>query len=107
MADQFLNVQTLLIFALGLLAFVVGLSAGLLTGKVAYYLSGGKINPLIGATGVSAFPMAARTAHMIGRSDDPDNWLLMHAMAANTGGQIASVVAGAAMLSLAPTFLGV
>jgi len=106
-ADQFLNVQTLLIFALGLLAFIVGLSAGLLTGKVAYYLSGGKINPLIGATGVSAFPMAARTAHMIGRSDDPDNWLLMHAMAANTGGQIASVVAGAAMLSLAPMFLGV
>jgi sodium ion-translocating decarboxylase beta subunit len=107
LADQFLNVQTLLIFALGLLAFVVGLSAGLLTGKVAYYLSGGKVNPLIGATGISAFPMAARTAHMIGRSEDSDNWLLMHAMAANTGGQIASVVAGAAMLSLAPTFLGV
>jgi sodium ion-translocating decarboxylase beta subunit len=106
MADQFLNLRTLLIFALGLFAFVVGLSSGLLAGKVAYHLSGGKINPLIGATGVSAFPMAARTAHMIGRSDDPDNWLLMHAMAANTGGQIASVVAGGAMLSLAPMFLG-
>jgi sodium ion-translocating decarboxylase beta subunit len=105
-SEQFLNVGTLLIFALGLFAFVVGLSSGLLAGKVAYYLSGGKINPLIGATGVSAFPMAARTAHMIGRSEDPDNWLLMHAMAANTGGQIASVVAGGAMLSLAPLFLG-
>jgi len=107
MADQFLNLQTLLIFALGLLAFIVGISAGLLTGKVAYYLTGGKVNPLIGATGISAFPMAARTAHMIGRSEDPDNWLLMHAMAANTGGQIASVIAGGAMLSLAPMFLGV
>jgi sodium ion-translocating decarboxylase beta subunit len=106
-ADQFLNLRTLLIFGLGLLAFIVGLSAGLLTGKLAYYLTRGKVNPLIGATGISAFPMAARTAHMIGRSEDPDNWLLMHAMAANTGGQIASVIAGGAMLSLAPIFLGV
>lgn len=105
LADQFLNVGTLLIFGLGLFAFVVGLSAGLLTAKVAYHLTGGKVNPLVGATGVSAFPMAARTAHMIARSEDPDNWLLMHAMAANTGGQIASVVAGGAMLSLAPLFL--
>jgi sodium ion-translocating decarboxylase beta subunit len=107
MADQFLNLQTLLIFGLGLLAFIAALSAGLLTAKVGYYLTRGKVNPLIGATGISAFPMAARTAHMIGRSEDPDNWLLMHAMAANTGGQIASVVAGGAMLSLAPMFLGV
>jgi len=105
LADQFLNVGTLLIFGLGLFAFVVGLSAGLLTAKVAYHLTGGRVNPLVGATGVSAFPMAARTAHMIARSEDPDNWLLMHAMAANTGGQIASVVAGGAMLSLAPLFL--
>jgi carboxybiotin decarboxylase len=103
MADQFLNLRTLLIFGLGLFAFVIGLSAGLLTGKAAYYLSPSKINPLIGATGISAFPMAARTAHMIGRSEDPDNWLLMHAMATNTGGH--SV--GGAMLSLAPMFLGV
>jgi oxaloacetate decarboxylase beta subunit len=106
LADQFLNVGTLMIFALGLFAFIVGLSAGLLVAKAAYHLTGGKVNPLIGATGVSAFPMAARTAHMIARSEDPDNWLLMHAMAANTGGQIASVVAGGAMLSLAPIFLG-
>jgi len=105
-AEQFLNARTLLVFALGLLAFVTGLSAGLLGAKLAYYLTGGKINPLIGATGVSAFPMAARTAHMIGRSEDPDNWLLPHAMAANTGGQIASVIAGGAMLTLAPLFLG-
>ena len=106
LADQFLNVGTLMIFALGLFAFIVGLSAGLLAAKVAYHLTGGNVNPLIGATGVSAFPMAARTAHMIARSEDPDNWLLMQAMAANTGGQIASVVAGGAMLSLAPIFLG-
>jgi oxaloacetate decarboxylase beta subunit len=105
-AEQFLNFSTLLIFGLGLFAFLVGLSGGLLAAKTAYYLTGGKINPLIGATGVSAFPMAARTAHMIARSEDPDNWLLMHAMAANTGGQIASVIAGGAMLTLAPMFLG-
>jgi len=104
--EQFLNLSTLLVFALGLFAFVVGLSSGLIAGKAAYYLSGGKINPLIAATGISAFPMAARTAHMIGRSEDPDNWLLMHAMAANTGGQIASVIAGGTMLTLAPIFLG-
>jgi len=106
LADQFLNVTTLLIFGLGLLAFIVGISAGILSAKAAYYLTGGKVNPLVGGTGISAFPMAARTAHMIARSEDPDNWLLMHAMAANTGGQIASVVAGGAMLSLAPIFLG-
>jgi len=104
-ADDFLKLGTLLIFGLGLFAFIVGLSAGLLAAKVAYYITGGSVNPLVGATGVSAFPMAARTAHMIARSEDPDNWLLMHAMAANTGGQIASVVAGGAMLSLAALFL--
>ena len=99
-----MRTETLLVFALGLLAFIIGISAGLLAAKVAYYVTRGKINPLIGATGVSAFPMAARTAHMIARQDDPDNWLLMHAIAANTGGQIASVIAGGALLTFLPTF---
>lgn len=102
MADQFLTVQTLLVFALGIVAFVSGLAFGIIFAKIAYVLTKGKINPLIGATAVSAFPMAARTAHKIGRQEDPDNWLLMHAMAVNTGGQIASVVAGGIVLTFAP-----
>ncbi len=106
-AEIFLRVSTLIIFALGLVAFIVGISGGLIFAKLAYYLTGGKVNPLVGATGISAFPMAARTAHMIARRDDPDNWLLMHAMAANTGGQIASVIAGGALLTLTPMFFAV
>lgn len=106
-ADEFLRPQTLLVFGLGLFAFIVGISTGLISAKIAYYLTGGKVNPLIGATAVSAFPMAARTAHTIARQDDSDNWLLMHAMAANTGGQIASVIAGGALLTLLPLFFRV
>ena len=98
-ADNFLTLRTLLVFALGLLAFTVGLCGGILFAKLICHLTKGKVNPLIGATGVSAFPMAARTAHLIARSEDQDNWLLMHAMAANTGGQIASVIAGAVLLT--------
>ena len=103
-ADQFLTLETLLVFALGIVAFVSGLALGIIFAKIAYVLTKGRINPLIGATAVSAFPMAARTAHMIGRQEDPDNWLLMHAMAANTGGQIASVVVGGIILTYAPLF---
>jgi oxaloacetate decarboxylase beta subunit len=69
--------------------------------------TGGKINPLIGACGISAFPMAARTAHLLGRREDPDNWLLPQALAVNVGGQIASVAAGGAILSYAPFILSV
>lgn len=103
-ADAFLRPETLMVLAFGIFAFIVSLSSGLLAGKLAYYLTGGKINPLIGATGVSAFPMAARTAHAIAREEDPDNWLLMHAIAANTGGQITSVIAGGALLTFLPFF---
>ncbi|MEM3386544.1 MAG: sodium ion-translocating decarboxylase subunit beta [Nitrososphaerales archaeon] len=98
-ADQFLRLQTILIFALGLVAFIVGLSCGLLSAKLLNIITKGKVNPLLGATGVSAFPMAGRTAHLIAREEDQGNWLLMHAMAANVGGQIASVIAGAALLT--------
>ena len=98
-AENFLRHQTILVFALGLVAFITGLSCGLLAAKLLCILTGGKVNPLLGATGVSAFPMAGRTAHLIARSENPDNWLLMHAMAANVGGQIASVIAGAALLT--------
>ena len=99
MADQFLRFETLLIFGLGLLAFISALALGILSAKIACVLTKGKINPLIGATAVSAFPMAARTAHMIAREEDPDNWLLMQAMAVNAGGQIASVVVGGVVLT--------
>ncbi|MEM0079790.1 MAG: sodium ion-translocating decarboxylase subunit beta [Nitrososphaerota archaeon] len=105
-AEKFINIATLIVFALGLFAFFADLACGLLAAKLAYYLTGGKINPLIGATGISAFPMAARTAHLIARQEDPDNWILMHAIAANTGGQITSVIAGAIVLSLLPIHFG-
>jgi sodium ion-translocating decarboxylase beta subunit len=102
-ADIFLNIQTILIFALGVIAFVSALSGGILFAKLACFISHGKVNPLIGASGVSAYPMAGRTAHMIGRQEDPDNWLLQHAIAVNTGGQIASVVAAGVILTLLAT----
>jgi oxaloacetate decarboxylase beta subunit len=104
-AEAFLNPTTIYIFGLGLVAFVSAISIGLLFAKAANMVTGGKINPLIGACGISAFPMAARTAHLLGRREDPDNWLLPQALAANVGGQIASVAAGGAILSYAPIIL--
>jgi len=106
-AEAFLNPTTIYIFGLGLVAFVSAISIGLLFAKAVNMVTGGKINPLIGACGVSAFPMAARTAHLLGRREDPDNWLLPQALAANVGGQIASVAAGGAILSYAPIILSV
>jgi oxaloacetate decarboxylase beta subunit len=105
-ADRFLTVQTLLIFGLGLVAFVSALACGIIFAKIVCFLTKGKVNPLIGACGISAFPMAARTAHRIGREEDPDNWLLVHAVATNVGGQIGSVIAGGAILTYAPALLG-
>ena len=104
-ADVFLNSVTLGVFALGLVAFTSALALGLVFAKIACALTRGEINPLIGACGVSAFPMAARTAHLLGREADPDNWLLSQALAANVGGQIASVSAGSAVLTYAPIIL--
>ncbi len=104
-ADVFLRVETMIIFGLGIVAFVTALSMGIIFAKIANALTGGKINPLIGACGVSAFPMAARTAHLIGRQEDPENWLLPQALATNVGGQIASVAAGGAILTYAPWIL--
>ena len=105
-AEAFLNPTTLIVFGLGLVAFASAIALGLGFAKVACALSRGRINPLIGACGVSAFPMAARTAHIIGRGEDPDNWLLPEALATNVGGQIASVAAGATILTYAPRILG-
>lgn len=98
--EAFLQMDTLLILGLGLLAFVVDTGGGLLLGKLLYVLSGGKFNPLIGAAGISAFPMSARIVQRLGQEYDFENFLLMHAMGANTAGQLGSVVAGGVVLAL-------
>jgi oxaloacetate decarboxylase beta subunit len=97
---EFLKPQTLLVFALGLMAIVVDTVGGLLLGKLWYLLSGGKMNPLIGAAGISAYPMAARIVQVEGLRSNHQNHLLMHAMGANTGGQIGSVMAASIMLAI-------
>jgi oxaloacetate decarboxylase beta subunit len=99
-ADKFLNKETLFIIAMGLVAFILDTAAGVLFGKLMCVLSGYKINPLIGGCGISAFPMSARVVQKIGHEEDYSNFLLMHAMASNTSGQIASVVAGGVVLAL-------
>lgn len=98
-ADVFLSVQTISIVVLGLVAFSVGTAAGVLFGKLMYKLSGGKINPLIGAAGVSAVPMAARVAQTVGQKENPANFLLMHAMGPNVAGVIGSAVAAGLLLN--------
>jgi carboxybiotin decarboxylase len=99
-ADKFLRGQTLLILALGFIAISLDTVVGVLFGKLMCFLTGGKINPLIGAAGISAFPMAARVVQVEGQKYNKKNYLLMHAMSANAGGQIGSVIAAAVMLSV-------
>ncbi len=96
----FLKAETLAIFGLGFVAICVDTGAGVLLGKVMCRLSGWKINPLIGSAGISAYPMAARVCQVQGARYDKKNYLLMHAMGANTGGQVGSVMAAAVMLSV-------
>ena len=98
--ESFIQSDTLLILGMGLLAFVLDTMGGLLVGKLMYILSGKKFNPLIGAAGISAFPMSARIVQKVGQEYDLDNFLLMHAMGANTAGQLGSVVAGGVVLML-------
>jgi oxaloacetate decarboxylase beta subunit len=99
-AEQFLRVQTLGIFALGFIAISLDTVMGVLFGKLVCFLSGGKVNPLIGAAGISALPMAARVVQTQGQRYNRKNHLLMHAMGANTGGQVGSIMAAAIMLSV-------
>ena len=98
--EKFINLSTLLILGLGLIAFCLDTVMGVLFGKLMNVLSGGKFNPLIGAAGISAFPMAARVVQKEAQRERFDNFLLMHAMGANAAGQIASVVAGGVLLAL-------
>ena len=97
--ELFLSVSTLKITLLGLIAFAGGTAAGVLMGKVMYKLSGGKINPMIGAAGVSAVPMAARVVQKEGQREDPSNYLLMHAMGPNVAGVIGSAIAAGGLLA--------
>ena len=99
-ADIFLEPQTLFIIALGLVAFGFGTAGGVLLGKLMYYTSGKKINPLIGSAGVSAVPMAARVSQVVGQKENPGNFLLMHAMGPNVSGVIGSAVAAGVLLAL-------
>ena len=99
-ADAFLNAQTLQIIALGLIAFAIGTSSGVLMGKLMCALTGGRVNPMIGAAGVSAVPMAARVVQKVGQDEDPGNFLLMNAMGPNVAGVIGSAVAAGVLIAL-------
>ena len=98
-ADLFLSAQTLLILGLGLFAFIFDTAGGVLFAKLINVFSKTKINPMIGAAGISAFPMSGRVVHKMGLKEDPQNFLLMHSMGVNVSGQIASVIAGGLILN--------
>jgi sodium ion-translocating decarboxylase beta subunit len=99
-AESFLNLQTLYIIGLGVIAFGFSTAGGMLLGDLMWVLSGHKINPLIGSAGVSAVPMAARVSQKVGQKDNPANFLLMHAMGPNVAGVIGTAVAAGIMISL-------
>ena len=104
-AAQFLKPQTLLIMGLGLVAFIFDTAGGVLVAKFLnlFLPKGRKINPMIGAAGISAFPMSSRVIHKMGLKEDPQNFLLMHTVGVNVSGQIASVIAGGLIMSLVYT----
>ncbi|MBQ7375616.1 MAG: sodium ion-translocating decarboxylase subunit beta [Clostridia bacterium] len=98
-AANFLRLETILIICCGLVAFCISTCGGLITAKIMNWITGGKINPLIGSAGVSAVPRAARVSQMVGQKEDPSNFLLMHAMGPNVAGVIGSAVAAGVFLS--------
>lgn len=104
-AEQFVNIQTLIIMGLGLVAFVFDTIAGVFFAKIINLFTKNKINPMVGAAGISAFPMSARVIQKLGQKEDPQNFLLMHAVGANVSGQIASVLAGGMILNLIPQLI--
>jgi oxaloacetate decarboxylase beta subunit len=99
-ASVFLRQETVFVFGMGLLAFAADTAGGVIFAKLLNLFLPSKINPMIGACGISAFPMSSRVVHKMGREEDPENFLIMHAVGANVAGQIASVVAGGLLLSL-------
>ena len=99
-AEKFLQIDTLLIMGLGLIAFIVDTAGGVLFAKLINLFSKKMINPMIGAAGISAFPMSGRIVHKMGLAEDPENYLLMHSIGVNVSGQIASVIAGGIILSM-------
>lgn len=100
LGSEFLQIKSLMIFGLGIIAFSFSTAAGLFGGKLMCFLTKGKVNPMIGAAGVSAVPMAARIVHKVGKEENPENFLLMHAMGPNVAGVIGSAVAAGILLSL-------
>ncbi len=105
-AEDFLTWETLLIIGLGLFAFIFDTFAGVMIAKFMNFFTKKKINPMIGAAGISAFPMSARVVHKMGLEEDPQNFLLMHSIGVNVSGQIASVIAGGLILALVKPLLG-
>lgn len=99
-ADKFLKPQTLIIMGLGLIAFIVDTAGGVLFAKFLNLFMKNKVNPMIGAAGISAFPMSGRIVHKMGLKEDPQNFLLMHSIGVNVSGQIASVIAGGIILNM-------
>ena len=99
-AERFLTAKTIGIIVLGLVAFIGGTTGGILLGKVFYWVTGGKVNPLIGSAGVSAVPMAARVSQRVGQEENPGNFLLMHAMGPNVAGVIGTAVVAGVMITL-------
>ena len=99
-ADKFLRPQTIMILAIGLVAFIFDTVGGVCFAKILNLFLKKKINPMIGAAGISAFPMSARVVHKMGLQEDPQNFLLMHSIGVNVSGQIASVIAGGMVLNI-------
>ena len=99
-AENFLSPETLMILALGLFAFVFDTVGGVMCAKFINLFSKNKINPMVGAAGISAFPMSARVVHKMGLKEDSTNYLLMHAVGANVSGQIASAIVGGLIIGL-------
>ena len=104
-AELFVTAETLAIIALGLVAFIFDTAGGVLFAKFLNLFLKNKVNPMIGAAGISAFPMASRVVHKLGLQEDNQNFLLMHAAGANVSGQIASVIAGGLMITLIEAML--
>ena len=104
-ATKFLQPATLLILGLGLFAFIFDTFAGVMLAKFMNLFSKKKINPMIGAAGISAFPMSGRVVHKMGLKEDPQNFLLMQSIVVNVSGQIASVIAGGLILTLVGKFI--